>query len=276
MVVRKKIIVFFLLISSSAVNSGCLIREFQKTKKLNLILEAGNEAFFYKNYDKAIEIYDSGLLIAPNEPTFLSNKSIVLYSRGTEHYNAAIRLADETLKVRGTDAAKKDLSDAAIFSTKAVKVIKTAPQIELFNFGSQENVKLNTLQTRAEAMRLLATVVDKTKADEALEAVHEYINFESNQEKKLKAQLSAGKMLIDTYNGGKAVAEYKKVFEVNPDNTDALLGMGLALAQSGHLDDFRESKSYLQRFINQAPTNHPSISTAKEILNSMPEDKIKP
>ena len=36
MVVRKKIIVFFLLISSSAVNYGCLIREFQKTKKLNL------------------------------------------------------------------------------------------------------------------------------------------------------------------------------------------------------------------------------------------------
>lgn len=267
---------FLLLIFSLAANSGCLVREFQKTKKLNLILEAGNKAFFAKNYDNAIEIYDSGLSIAPNEPTFLSNKSIALYSRGTERYNASIRLTDERLKARGTDAAKKDFTDAANFSTEAVKVIKTASQIELFNFGSQENVKLNTLQTRAEAMRLLATVVDKTKADEALEAIHEYINSESNQEKKLNARLGAGKMLISTNKGGKAIAEYKKVFEVNPDNTDALLGMGLALAQSGHSDDFRESKSYLQRFIKQAPANHPSISTAKEILSSMPEDKTKP
>lgn len=168
------------------------------------------------------------------------------------------------------------MSDAAVYSSDAVKAIKTQSRIELFNFGSHEDVKLNVLQNHAEAMRLVAVVVDKTKADAALEAIHEYISFEPNQQKKIIARLAAGKMLTDTYNGNTAVAEYKKVFEVNPDDTEALLGMGLALAQSGQADDFREAKSLLQRFVNQAPANHPSIATAEEILNSMPPDKIKP
>lgn len=275
--IYKKITIILLLFCSLAYNSGCLIKEFQKTVKLDQILEAGNEALFAKDFDKALEFYDAGLLLSPNEPTFLSNKSIATYSRGTERYNASIRIASEKKsKAAEIDAAKKDLSDAAIYSSDAVKAIKTQSRIELFNFGSHEDVKLNVLQNHAEAMRLVAVVVDKTKADAALEAIHEYISFEPNQQKKIIGRLAAGKMLTDTYNGNRAVAEYKKVFEVNPDDTEAVLGMGLALAQSGQADDFREAKSLLQRFVNQAPANHPSIATAEEILNSMPPDKIKP
>jgi len=76
-------------------------------------------------------------------------------------------------------------------------------------------------------------------------------------------------MLIDTYNGQKAFVEYKKVLDSNPNNSNAILSVGMAFAQSGQKDDFREAKTHLQRFVNQAPADHPSMATAKEILNSM-------
>ncbi len=49
--------------------------------------------------------------------------------------------------------------------------------------------------------------------------------------------------------------------------------MGLALAQSGQTDDFRKSKLYLERFVDQAPADHQSMAIAKEILNATPSKK---
>ena len=99
--------------------------------------------------------------------------------------------------------------------------------------------------------------------------MREYIEVETDEQKRLKAQLSAGKMLIDTYNGQKAFVEYKNILKDNPDNLDATLGVGMALAQSGQQDDLREAKTFLQKFVDNAPPDHPSMATAKEILNSL-------
>ena len=103
--------------------------------------------------------------------------------------------------------------------------------------------------------------------------MREYLSVETDPEKKLKTRLSAGKMLIDTLNWKKAVAEYKQILEENPNHPDALFGMGTALAQSGQTDDFREARSYFERFVNEAPADHPSKAVAQEILDSMPKSK---
>ena len=265
---NKTNISLILTICSLLIVSGCLFRGDKTTQKLDQLLELGNTAFRAKQYDKAIEFYDAGLKISPQELSFLNNKSAAIRLRGTDIFNNSIRLKEEKVKTEGINAAKKDFTDASLVSLAAVEALKTKSNVELYILELTEDVKTQTLESHAESMRLLATIVDKTKADEALVAMHEYIDIEKNQEKKIKTQLNAGKMLVDTYNGQKAVIEYKKVLNDNPNNLDALLGIGIALAQSGQKDDFREAKIYLQQFVNQAPADHPSMSTVKEILNS--------
>lgn len=270
MTINRKTLFLILLISLFLATSGCFSREAETFQKLNQILESGNSALRAKQYDKAIEFYDAGLKISPQELAFLNNKSTALRLRGADLYNKSILLENQKDKTDGINAAKKDFSDAYFASSESVKALKSKSPVELYILGSMEDLKSQTLESHAEAMRLMATIVDRTKADEALEAMREYINIETDQAKKLKARLNVGKMLLDTYNGQKAFIEYKKVLDDNPNNLEATLGVGMALAQSGQQDDFREAKPYMQRFVNQAPADHPSMAAAKEILDSMP------
>lgn len=270
---NKSTTALLLILCFALLASSCYFPENAATRKLRQLLESGNAAFRAKQYDRALSYYDAGLVIAPDEVTLLNNKTAALQMRGIEVYNSAIRLTDEPARNDGINAGKKDFTAASVVSAEAVRVLKNKSSLELSLLEAVENVKIQTYESRSESMRLLATIVDKTKADEALEATREYLSVETNPEKKLKTRLSAGKMLIDTLNWKKAVAEYKKVLEENPNHPDALFGMGTALAQSGQTDDFREAKSYFERFINAAPADHPSKAVAQEILDSMPKSK---
>lgn len=265
----KKHILTFLLFCILAVTSGCLFSENRKINKLNQILQAGNEALYAKQYNEAIRLYDSGLLIAPEEPVFLSNKSTAFRFRGADRYNSAIRLTDQKEKTDGIEAAKSDFRESASFSAKAVKAIESARLLELLGGYSHEARKLNVFTAHAESMRLFATVVDKTKADEALQALHKYIEIEPDEEKKTKALLNTGKMLIETGNGEKAILEYRKILDTNADHTEALLGVGLALSQSGDSKKFKEAEYYLQRFVSQASDDHPLKAEIKSTLDYM-------
>jgi tetratricopeptide (TPR) repeat protein len=270
MVIRKKAFFVLFLISFSLAASGCSFLKSKKTyDELNQIMESGNAAFRAKDYDKAIEFYDAGLRISPKELAFHNAKCTAMRMRAADLYNSSARLTDVEAKNDGIDAAKKGLTEAAAVSTNAVAILKTRSDLETLFLDRSEFMKTLTLETHAESMRLLATVVDRTRADEALAAMHEYIDNEPDPKKKLKAQLSAGKMLIDSLNGQKAFTEYKKILDDDPNNLDAMLGAGMALSQSGQKEDLREAKILLQRFVEKAPPDHPSMSTVNEILGAI-------
>lgn len=273
MILDRRYTFVFLLICSLAGTSGCFIGEIYKTKKLNQILKSGNYSLRCGQYTEAIRLYNSGLAIAPNEPTFLANKSVALRLRGVDTYNKAVKLIDEKTKSARFEFAKKDFRDSTLASAEAVKSIRYVQLLYLFDGESLESHKINIFAAHAESMRLFATIVDKNKVDEALKAMHEYIDIESNQEKKTKAQLDAGKMLIDTGKGDQAINEYKKILSINPDHTEALLGVGLALSQSGDTEKYRQSEYYLQRFVDQSPDNHPLKADIKNTLDFMKSSK---
>lgn len=269
----KKCILFLLILCLPAAFSGCFIRERLNTRKLNELLRKGNEALFAKQYEEAIKWYDAGLRINPGEPTFLSNKSTVFRMRGVERYNSAIRLEDANARDEGKEIAKHDFRHAAALSTQAVKRLKSLKFLEFLDRAlDQESAKLNIYASRADALRLFATLADKTKTGEALEAMHEYIEIETDQEKKTKSRLNAGKMLIDTGRGDDAISEYKKVLAIEPNNIEAVLGVGLALSQSGDMEKYHEAESYLQRFVEQAPDNHPLKTDIKNTLEFMKQE----
>jgi tetratricopeptide (TPR) repeat protein len=250
---------------------GCFApRGRQDPTLLKQTLKSGNDALIAGRYDEAVRRFDAGLALSPGNPAFLSNKAVALRSRGTARYNASLQLGDEAAKAAGKEAAGRDFRDAAASAGEAVRQMKSAPAWEpLLERDAYESNRLAALAARADALRILASRYDKGMADEALAATNEYEEVERDAAKRLKARLDAGQMLLDAGRDETAAAEYKKVLADDPDNLDAVLGMGLALFQSGDKAKYQQAASYLRRFVDRAPEGHPLRESAKDALDFM-------
>lgn len=268
MKVIKPTIVLLLLIFLLINVSSCSLFKKERSQILVQLLKSGNEAFSANKFKKAIESYDAALALSPKEPIFLTNKSVALLRLSTERYNQAIKLSDVKIKNQEMEESKKGFLTAAELSIESTNIIKSSTIFDLFDYTSRENFRLNTFSIRADTLRIVAEFVDNKRVDEAVGATNEYIDLENDEDKKIKTRLNTGKMLINTQNWEKAIVEYKKILDSDNENIEALLGMGMALAQPNEEDKFAEAKIYLQKFVDKAPDSHSSLEIAKGILNT--------
>ena len=235
---------------------------------------AGNEALKLKNYDEALRQYDEGIAADPDQPALLTQKAIALKARGVDRYNAAIQAKDDAAKTSGFDSAKKDFAAAAEASKKSVELINartvpTDPQ-ELTSYQGNKHA---ALATRAETMRLFVTKVDQSQVEAGETAFREYIAVETDPAKKAQAQRDAAQMLFDANSFDKALAEYKKILEANPDDVDALVKSGMILFNIGAMNNdkakYQEAANYLQQFVDKAPDSDRFKADAKAILEEL-------
>lgn len=268
-----------------AKKNAAVVEENKKIENSNKVVgdsfKNGNAALLAKNYDEAIRQYDAGLAADPDHPgvpSLLTNKSVALRTRAVEKYNAAITAKDEAAKTAGIAAAKEDFSAAADAANKAVESLKKQPTTT--DAAEQKQRQTNTyfaLASRAEAMRLFAMKVDQSKGAEAATAFGEYEAVETDPVKKSKAEKDYAELLFQTSadQAGyeKAIAEFQKILEKNPDDTDALLRVGQALFNIGALNNndkgkYQEASNYLQRYVDKAPESQLKTE-AKELIATM-------
>ncbi|HWS90427.1 MAG TPA: hypothetical protein VN282_25885 [Pyrinomonadaceae bacterium] len=260
----------------AAAGAGCTrLPSRRDHDRLNRILQSGIEALKAGDYDEAARRFDEGLALSPGNPTFLTDKSLALRMRGGARYNDAIQLADEQARASGKEAARRDIADAAALAAEAVGRLKSAPEAGR-DAGAYESNRRAALAAKADALRLLASRFDRSRADEALAATNEYLEAEADGEKRLKARLSAAQMLLDAGRGAEAAEEYRRVLAEDPDNLDATMGAGLGLFQSGDRAKYGEAAAYLRRFVERADTNHPLRASAKSALDFMSQQGVPP
>jgi tetratricopeptide (TPR) repeat protein len=248
----------------------------KKIEETNAIVErtfnAGNAALGLKNYDEAITQYDAGLAADPEQPMILANKSVALKARGIQRYNSGITSKDDAEKKTAMDAAKSDFRTAADAMTKSVDLIKAQP---VPADPAQYNVnKLFAYANRADAMRLFVTKVDQSQADAGKLAYEEYMAIETDPVKKSKAQHELAQMLFDANAFEQSLAEYKKILEATPDDTDALVKSGMLLFNIGAMQNndkakYQEAANYLQQFVDKAPDTDKFKADAKAILEEL-------
>ena len=86
-------------------------------------------------------------------------------------------------------------------------------------------------------------------------------------------------MLFDAYAYEQALAEYKKILDVTPDDPDALVKSGLALFNIGAMQNndkakYQEAANFLQQFVEKAPDTEKLKelkADAKAILDELKE-----
>ncbi|HYH84885.1 MAG TPA: carboxypeptidase regulatory-like domain-containing protein [Pyrinomonadaceae bacterium] len=242
--------------------------------------KAGNDALAATppRFDEAVTQFREGLAARPDEAALLINLSEALRRRGVDRFNAAIKSTDNDVKLQGLDVAKKDWTDAAQAASKAVEIIsKAAPTGENANQSSFAQNKIAAINTRALAMRLVATKVDQSQAQAALTANQAMIEAEIDPAKKAKLKGETLQMLFDAGAADLAMAESQKVLTEDPDNPDANRIMGLALYSTGDKTKYQQAANHLQHYVDKAPDTDPLKASTKDALDYLKTaENIKP
>jgi hypothetical protein len=238
--------------------------------------KAGNDALTANRLDEAIAAYQEGIAARAEEPALLTNLSEALRRRGVNRYNDALKNTDAAAKTQGIDAAKKDWTDAAEASKKAMQVINGGTADPQQQAVYAQN-KLAAISTRALAMRLVATKVDQTQAQAAWDSYQEFIGVETDPAKKAKLKAEALQTLFDAGAVDLAVTQSRAVLTEDPDNVDANRILGLALFATGDKAKFQEAANYLQHYVDKAPDTDPLKQSAKESLDYLKTaENVKP
>ena len=261
------------------------------TKVVNAAVKEGGAAFEAKNYDLAISKFDEGYNADPDfagtAPVLLNNKSLALINRGTDNYNKSVK-ADDASKPALRDSVKKDFSEVVVASNKVLDILKTATSSDANVQKNYEANKNLALTNRKTAYRLMSqTGVDREKGKESLTAFQEYMAVETDPAKKSKAEVELAMTLQDSNEFELAITEFQKILEADPNNVDALVGLGLSMVNVGYINldsdpvkgkaQLQEAANYLQKFVDIAPDTHKFKQDAKDTIASLKEQqKVAP
>jgi tetratricopeptide (TPR) repeat protein len=247
--------------------------------------KAGNEAYRANNYDAAIAAFNEGIAADPEHPgipSLLTNKAAALRARGVDRYNTSVKLTDDAAKNAGIESSKKDWREAAEAASRAVTLLKAAPASTGPDAATAKQALYIALLGRAEGMRLFVVKVDQSKVEDGIAAYQEYIAAEVDPAKKTKAQNDLAQMLFDATAFDKALVEYRKILEANPDDLNAILRAGQSLFNIGAINNsdkamYQEAANYLGQFIAKAPDSDPFKADAKSILEALKDQaNVKP
>lgn len=259
----------------------------QETKVIEASLKEGNDAYTAKNWDVAIAKYDAGIQANPtfsgSAPVLMNNKGAALRERAVKTYNENVRNTDVTAKVAAFGKVKSDLGEAAETYHKSWNILKNAPAGEIADPKVKEAGIATAVRGAADTFRLMALTeqVDETKIAIAKEILSEYEKVETDGAKKDSAKLILGDLYRVTGDADNAIAEYRKVVDVAPENLDGLAGLGLSLVNAGYINNnkeqLQEGANYLQKYASAAPDGHKFKSDALGLIESLKsENKITP
>jgi tetratricopeptide (TPR) repeat protein len=263
-------------------------QKIEKTNELKTrVLKEGNEAYTAKNYDVAIARYTEGIDADPefvgSAPIFYNNRGAALQARAVNTYNTAIKSAEPSAKVEGLKAAKSDFAEAVAGYLKAWQVLKNAQPTEIGDKTAYETAKLNALKGAGDAFRLAVKTeqVDPQMLEAAKVLMPELMAAEADVAKKAEAQLVLADLYRVAQQREEAIAAYRKVLEIQPENVDALAGVGLVLVDLSWLKDndkvlAQEGANFLQRFVALAPDTHKLKDGAKGYLDILKTQNVVP
>lgn len=252
-------------------------------KIVNASFQEGDKLYKAKDYDSAIAKFDEGINADPefegSAPILLNYKAVALKDRGIANYNKAVGLTDADAKAAALEKTKTDLLAASAALDKALEIIKKAPAAsDATGQKNLETTKKNVLSNYVDLYRLIVkTHADPNKGKEAGPVFQEYLAMETDPAAKVNAHLIMGDMAQEMGDSQAAIDAYTAVLQVQPENVDALAGMGLSLVNQGYLTNdktkFQDGVNYLQKFVSVAPDTNKFKKDAVDLIEALKKDQ---
>lgn len=262
----------------------------EKIKNINQVIDKaiseGKAAMDAKNYDVAVVKYDEGFNADPEyagtAPVFLNNKATALKLRGFESYKKAS--TDAANKDTLLASAKKDFADSISAFQKSLTILNGATTTDAALQKNYAGYKMVALSGAVESLRLsVGSRADVSRTGDLATALKDYVAVETDAALKAKTQLMVADTLRSAGDSVNAIPVYRTLLESNPDNADALGGLGLSLVNVASSTDpidkdgLQEAINTLERFVQTAPETHSLKVEVKGVVSYLKNDlKLTP
>jgi tetratricopeptide (TPR) repeat protein len=251
-------------------------------KVVNASLKAGDEAYKAKQYDVAIAKFDEGINADPefagSAPVLLNYKGVALKDLGFEAYRNSLK----SDKAANLAIAKTKWEDAAKAFDAGLVVLAKAKPANPQETASYAESKKKILTNYVEVLRLAYKTQANPEIVSVVEPIYQqYFEVEADPAKKAAAKTVFADMIFATGDMARSVELYRQVIADQPDQPDALSGLGIALYTNGEIDEdkaeLQEAANVLARFLKVAPEKHINKQTAETLLETLKvEKKITP
>jgi tetratricopeptide (TPR) repeat protein len=226
--------------------------------EVNKLLAAGNQLIQSKDYSGAINSYNEAIKLAPDEHVLFRNLSIALLNRGVNNFNAKQR-----------DQAKQDWIDSVTASGRALTLLEgQMSDPAKANDLKNKTDKIAYLKLKAEAEAFLATQFgDPVHAEAAAKDYQALAEISTDANEKKGHRLKIAQLFFQMGKVPESVAIYQEVLQTDPENLEALYGLGLAYSiEEAKLP---EATALWKKFIEKAPDSDKRVADVKAALQSL-------
>ncbi len=212
---------------------------------------AANELARAGKYEEAIPLYKSALETSPDHPQLY----VVLIRMAEAYHNLGV----ERFNNREREAAKDAFNLAVETARKAIAMIPPDKP--------EQKPEYHGLLCRS--LAVVATYLDSSRLPEAIAAHEELMALQTAPADRARTQVQIAKIYLDMAKSEEAIAAYRKALEMDPNNLDALFGLGNALAQSPDPTKYPEALAVLKDFVEKAkrdPQRANQVQQANEMI----------
>jgi tetratricopeptide (TPR) repeat protein len=167
------------------------------------------------------------------------NKNKKAVPEAKPHFEEGVKAANKAIEIAAGDTSATINNDLIVYYNILAKNIKLLVQYYQVYDGVDDAVKAYDK----------AAVLDPTN--------------------KSKWEINKGELYRLSYKTDEAVAAFKSVLAADPNNADALYGLGLTLVASGERSKLQEAANYLADFAAKAPAADPRVAEVKSSLEAL-------
>jgi len=235
-----------------------MMDEHEGMKKL---FEQGQQLAANKDYTGAINSFNEAAKLEPDQQAVWANLSLAFYNRGITNYN------ESTKDPSKREPAKQDLNDSVNAINKAIALVE--PQLnDPAKAPAAKKTKSQYLKMKADSEALLARRLGVAEmADAANKDYLAAAELSDNPADKKAFPLKGAETLREAGKIEEAIAAYKVILQVDPDNVESLYNIGLAY--SNNEKTWQDSANALQAFVDKAPPTDPRVAEAKAVIGEL-------
>jgi tetratricopeptide (TPR) repeat protein len=224
--------------------------------------DLGKQLATNSQYEQALDEYKLATQASPDHPQIY----VVLGKMAEAYFNLGVQRNNNGQRQQ----AMESFALAAETAKKGADLIPADKAAE----------KPNYLALYAQAIAVSARF-DNSKVPDAVAAYQQLMQLQTTPEDKLKSQNAIGEVYLNAAKANEAIEVYRKVLETNPDNLDALRGLGMALVQTADESKYPEVISVMTKFTDKAaketaanPKRAEEVEEAKQIVMAL-KDAMK-